>query len=984
MMSASSDVLPQNGNLSLEKDEPDLRPKVNDRSIHYKEEGNMYFSLKDYPKSATAYKLALALYEKESQPELEVALRSNLAMTLLKIDDYETARNECNLALSILLQSPRPGDNQSQQHAKLLYRRALANEGLQEYDESLEDLQQCLSLMQEVAETTNALENMKQAAQKKLNNIQQSQTRSQVDAFEQRKIILTLLENRKSALEPRVTKEGEAMFLLEWNWWQQFCLRVGFDLGQLIELLPPGAVRPDQDVKVVEELGPIDNSSLLLDLDTPFRQHWYPPSQTLKPNLVRGFHYEIIPREVYQALSTWYTESSIPICRRSNAKEKLQIYQWDATPKVRHSCCGACGAPYAKSRCTQCLDIYYCGRPCQEAHWSFHRQVCGRVDAKKNVVPGRVGLHNLGNTCFMNSPLQCLFHATPLSRHFLSNAYLEDLNVNNPLGSGGKLAREYNRVLQEIYMGAPKATSPTALKRAISLFAPRFAGMNQHDAQEFLAYLLDGLHEDLNRIRKAPYVEFPDVDETTNMAIAGAEAWSGHERRNSSLVMETFYGQFKSTCVCPQCERVSVSFDAFNHISLEIPQPQPNRFIPITVFGRQGKVPVRWMFEVSRGSLVAELRQMLSKECDIPIERLALCDLYQYTVYEILQDKKNVNTIRNTDFIAAFDVDPYTETTVHVIGTNSVAGNLDDANDNDDDKKSEEDVGKDSQLFGLPFLTSFSADFSCRQVYQHLWEQVAHVKGVRQEWMQVCITESNGRARGVFDKSAILPADSDEKVARYLGKDCTERFLFCTLQWNPDAPLNKSAFLAVIDHPSYQEAVEKHRAMMNARNKIVTLDQCFQTFTRPERLDQNNKWYCNKCKEHVRAMKTMELWRLPNILIVHLKRFEFKHALRRDKLDTFVDFPLQELNMSNYCSNSHSPDDFVQDDIPALYDLFAVTNHFGRLGFGHYTAFARSWDEQGMDSEWALFDDSSVRSVDADNVVSPAAYVLFYRRRNFN
>jgi ubiquitin carboxyl-terminal hydrolase 4/11/15 len=88
--------------------------------------------------------------------------------------------------------------------------------------------------------------------------------------------------------------------------------------------------------------------------------------------------------------------------------------------------------------------------------------------------------------------------------------------------------------------------------------------------------------------------------------------------------------------------------------------------------------------------------------------------------------------------------------------------------------------------------------------------------------------------------------------------------------------------------------------------------------------------------------------------------------------------------MSNYCSNSHSPDDFVQDDIPALYDLFAVTNHFGRLGFGHYTAFARSWDEQGMDSEWALFDDSSVRSVDADNVVSPAAYVLFYRRRNFN
>ena len=83
--------------------------------------------------------------------------------------------------------------------------------------------------------------------------------------------------------------------------------------------------------------------------------------------------------------------------------------------------------------------------------------------------------------------------------------------------------------------------------------------------------------------------------------------------------------------------------------------------------------------------------------------------------------------------------------------------------------------------------------------------------------------------------------------------------------------------------------------------------------------------------------------------------------------------------------------DFTVDSIPAIYDLFGVVNHYGRLGFGHYTAFARRWDENGIDKDWALFDDSSVRSVGEqgphtsghDAIVGPAAYVLFYRRRVF-
>jgi ubiquitin C-terminal hydrolase len=89
------------------------------------------------------------------------------------------------------------------------------------------------------------------------------------------------------------------------------------------------------------------------------------------------------------------------------------------------------------------------------------------------------------------------------------------------------------------------------------------------------------------------------------------------------------------------------------------------------------------------------------------------------------------------------------------------------------------------------------------------------------------------------------------------------------------------------------------------------------------------------------------------------------------------------------------------DEIPAVYDLFAVCNHFGRFGFGHYTAFARDcWGGKvngGIDTagnaasgggsgaassdEWHVYDDSSVRPMDASDVVSAAANVLFYKRR---
>jgi len=82
-----------------------------------------------------------------------------------------------------------------------------------------------------------------------------------------------------------------------------------------------------------------------------------------------------------------------------------------------------------------------------------------------------------------------------------------------------------------------------------------------------------------------------------------------------------------------------------------------------------------------------------------------------------------------------------------------------------------------------------------------------------------------------------------------------------------------------------------------------------------------------------------------------------------------VNYPLHELDLSSYVKSPST-------EAP-IYDLYAVSNHYGSLGGGHYTAFGQNKNDQ----KWYKFDDSSVSKMDENKVRSSSAYVLFYRRR---
>jgi len=182
---------------------------------------------------------------------------------------------------------------------------------------------------------------------------------------------------------------------------------------------------------------------------------------------------------------------------------------------------------------------------------------------------GLTGLSNLGNTCFMNSGLQCLSNTAELTKYFLYELFKKDINSDNPLGLGGRLAMAYADLLYDMWVGNSGRTAPHDLKRVLGKRVARFSGYGQQDACELLNFILDLLHEDLNRVKKKPYVEVPTADNRPDTELSKL-FWTAFLARNQSIIVDLMYGQLKSTVKCLECGNISITFDPFLTLSLPI------------------------------------------------------------------------------------------------------------------------------------------------------------------------------------------------------------------------------------------------------------------------------------------------------------------------------------------------------------------------------------------------------------------------------
>ena len=211
--------------------------------------------------------------------------------------------------------------------------------------------------------------------------------------------------------------------------------------------------------------------------------------------------------------------------------------------------------------------------------------------------------------------------------------------------------------------------------------------------------------------------------------------------------------------------------------------------------------------------------------------------------------------------------------------------------------------------------------------------------------------------------------------------------LLVTLRGAVQQYANDAQRMASVEHAGDAEELA---AAIERRKRPLQLSDCLRQFSEPEKLDDQNLYRCSRCKDDVRAVKTLEVWQMPSVVFVHLKRFTKQFR----KLSELVDFPLEGLDLSPYMLN-RAPIDSAGAGVPhsSLYDCIAVVNHHGGMGGGHYTAFANQEVSQqggvgapglkGGKGAWWLFDDSHAAQSEPRSVVTPAAYVLVYQRRQW-
>ncbi|XP_075065694.1 ubiquitin carboxyl-terminal hydrolase 15 isoform X1 [Mixophyes fleayi] len=655
---------------------------------------------------------------------------------------------------------------------------------------------------------------------------------------------------------------------------------------------------------------------------------------------------------------------------------------------------------------------------------------------RHNEQPGLCGLSNLGNTCFMNSAIQCLSNTPPLTEYFLNDKYQDELNLDNPLGMRGEIAKSYAELIKQMWSGKYTYVTPRSFKTQVGRFAPQFSGYQQQDCQELLAFLLDGLHEDLNRIRKKPYIQLKDADGRPDKVVA-EEAWENHIKRNDSIIVDIFHGLFKSTLVCPECAKISVTFDPFCYLTLPLPMKKERTLEVYLVRMDPLSKPMQYKVIVPKIGNIMDLCTALSSLSDIAPEKMVVTDIYNHRFHRIFAMDENLSSIMDRDDIYVFETSiNRTEDTEQVIIPIYLREKF---------RHTSYSHHHGSTLFGQPFLMTVPRNITEDKLYNLLLARMCRYVKIATESEEIdgplpCnkeLTINGNGPNGIHEEGSPSEMETDEpddessqdqelpsenensQSEDSVGGDndsenglCTEEtckgqsltgqkkrlftFQFTNLG-NADISyikddtryirfddrqlrLDESSYLALdwdakmkkkFFDENAAEDFEKHESVDFTPQKktFMKLKDCIELFTTKEKLGAEDPWYCPNCKEHQQATKKLDLWSLPPVLVVHLKRFSYSRYMR-DKLDTLVDFPVSDLDMSKFLINPNAG--------PCCYNLIAVSNHYGGMGGGHYTAFAKNKD----DEKWYYFDDSSVSSASEDQIVSKAAYVLFYQRQD--
>uniref|UniRef100_A0A8C0IM28 ubiquitinyl hydrolase 1 n=1 Tax=Chelonoidis abingdonii TaxID=106734 RepID=A0A8C0IM28_CHEAB len=589
--------------------------------------------------------------------------------------------------------------------------------------------------------------------------------------------------------------------------------------------------------------------------------------------------------------------------------------------------------------------------------------------------PGAQGLKNHGNTCFMNAVVQCLSN-TDLLAEFLG------LEQYRACGVPGEVTQQLAALVRALWMLDYTPQLSVEFKNIVAKYGAQFRGNSQHDALEFLLWLLDRMHEDLGSSspsQKARTAEPPMFNLT---------------------VVSCFI--FRSSLTCPHCLKQSNTFDPFLCVSLPIPLRQTRPLNVTLVFQSKSQRFLRIGLAVPLLSTVATLRAMVAEEGKIAPNQVILVELSPSGFQRSFHDEEDLNTIAEGDSIYAFQAPlPFSRgSSCRLSGTKLRSGLFLASRWERVLDKSRvllllcNTAGMEQQAarFGPPLLMREDRAISWEQLQQCILSKMRYL--MRSE-AQVQDVGDLFRVRvvgGSMACSYLSPQDSrplyhpavDSRALQFGGPGGPPH-VKVVVEWDPNT---KERLFGSIQEEVVQDT-ESIRLQQQAHQQqhSCTLDECFQLYTKEEQLAPDDAWRCPHCQVLQQGVVKLSLWTLPDILIIHLKRFR-QVGERRTKLSTLVRFPLHGLNMAPHVAKRSQagtqalgpratwkqlPYLHESSQLNSLYDLYAVCNHHGSM-----QAYCRN----SLDGRWYSYDDSAVEPVQEDEVSTRGAYILFYQRRN--
>ena len=492
----------------------------------------------------------------------------------------------------------------------------------------------------------------------------------------------------------------------------------------------------------------------------------------------------------------------------------------------------------------------------------------------------------------------------------------------------------------------------------------------------------------MNRIINKPYINLVEKQENEDDFTASERWWKSLKNREDSIIVDLFYGQFKSIITCSECKRKNITFDPFMILSLNLPYEYNKVSIK---FFHNNNVYV-YGLQIFNDTTLFELKvklfenEEIVKKCDLNINKdLKLIESVVLNSEKIIKGViENDNAIIYHYFNEGYEIVLYKKENINTKTLYIYPISIEHSN-------FFFGIGNQKIIYlSYPIQIEITDETNLKQLYEkiknklyYMINEEAFINNYKDDKLfnYYILHNQNNIMSGLLSffsfsscefcgsggdycdlKSRFSENTSLKKIFLYLKEN---HFFVLLVEINF---LDKNKFIYQNMALDLQHYITKESILIKKKKEKLSLYDLLNLFNNEEKLSSENQWYCNRCKKNQKILKKMEIYRPPNYLIIHLKRFKIKTGIfsNNNKNNIFIDFPINDLDLSKYVIGPEKNN--------ISYDLYGIIEHIGGLDMGHYIAKCKN------DREWVEFNDSSV-DINDNNIVNNNAYVLFYKKK---